>query len=158
VTADELAADWAAIACILVWKTPEHRVALTRKELRELPLERVLMTDTAGDQVVFRWVTVKEAQRQADTIASLSDRREKASVEQLQGRWQKTAVVLLWHLARDGVTLVPRDKDELPSDQVMLASTHGDTVEWEWMPRARAKTIQDWERDNRGRIIVEGMK
>lgn len=158
--AEQLAENWPAIAALVVWKLGNGYCLVTRKDLKALPLDRVLVTDTTADEVRFRWITPARAHGLSQQIARSTGGKEKANVTQLDGRWQKIAVVLLWQLAKDGWDLKVRDQDDLPADKIMLthAPAHGDTLEFRWVPRAEAASIQKWEKDNEGRIVTEVMQ
>lgn len=148
----ELAWDWPEIAVVLVQKLAPDGVVVTRRDLGQLPMDRVLIEDRRSDRIIFQWVAIAEAQRMSKPLA---EGGRKAGIVQLQGRWQKLAVVLLWKLAKEGCVLMRYDRDAVPADKILLARGHKNDLEYRFVPRGEAKRIQKWERDNEGKIILE---
>lgn len=148
----ELAWDWPEIAVTLMWKLAPNGVVVTRKDLGRLPQDRVLVDDRDADSIRFSWQSITDAQRLTQALAMHKD---KAGLAQLQGRWQKLCVVLLWKLAKDGVVLKQLDRDAVPADKVLLAHGHREDIEYRFVPRAEAARIQKWERDNEGKQVLE---
>lgn len=154
----ELAWDWPEIAVVLMWKLAPGGCVITRKDLARLPMDRVLVEDRSDREIRFSWVTPQEAQRRAGNMPGATVQgQEKASVSQLQGRWQKIAVVLLWKLAKDGCRLTRWDRDQVPVDKTLLAHGHAQDIEYRFVPRAEAERVAKWERDNEGKTVVEAM-
>lgn len=150
----EISWDWPEIAVVLLCKLAPEGVVVTRKDLGALPADRVLIEERLVDRINYHWASIKQAEAMRKPLAL---KGEKAGVVQLQGRWQKLAVVLLWKLAKDGCTLMRYDRDAVPADKVLMAHGHKDDIEYRLIPRAEAERIQKWEKDNEGRIIVESM-
>lgn len=145
---------WPEICVALMWRLAPTGVVITRGDLRALPMERVLLEDRGETDMRFSWIPLSQAKARIKPSAPAKF-GERATVSELQGRWQKIACVLLWKLARDGITLTPADLAAVPSHLVLLAHGHADDIEYRFLPRDEAKRIQDWERDNEGRIILE---
>jgi hypothetical protein len=139
----ELNWDWSVIAVVLIHRVAPQGLTLTRHDLHELPMERVLLEDRHPHEIRFSWVTLQAAQSRAATIAMGRPRGvPKASVSQLQGRWQKIGCVLLWKFCKDGIILTERDRDALPTDRVLLAHGHENDIELRFAPRSEAVAIQ----------------
>ncbi len=151
----ELAWDWPEITTVLMWKLAPAGVVITRRDLGALPLDRVLIHERLSDRMIFTWMTPEAAQ--AHSKALKTQRGEKAGLVQLQGRWQKIAVVLLWKLAKDGVTLGIWDRDTVPTDKVLLAHGHAQDIEYRFETRAEAQRIARWEKDNEGKVVLESV-
>src|ERR1700687_4067375 len=157
--AKSLEHDWAGVAALLVWqKVPKEGIRFTRAEMATLPVDRVLFFETDEPLIHFRWISPEDAEVEAVRVSLKTAGREKLGVSELQGRWQKTAVMLLWLLARDGITLSAQDRDQLPADQVMLTTAHGDTVEFRYVPRAEAERIRAFELEHEGKIVTEALQ
>jgi hypothetical protein len=140
-SAHELAWGWPTIAAVLMWKLAPQGVRLQRRDLGALPIDRVLLEDRQVDRIVLTWIDLTEAQQRANRTPGIDRRGERASVEQLGGRWQKLAVALLWKLAREGVTLTSWDLAQLPLDRVLLAEGHEHDIEFRFVSRADSKRI-----------------
>lgn len=151
----ELNWDWPLIAVVLMWKLAPKGVVITRQDLGRLPQDRVLIEDRGAQDIRFSWITPRAAQRRAEQLKHAGE--EKAHVSQLQGRWQKLAVVLLWKLAKDGCVLTTWDRDQVPADQTLLAHGHAQDIEYRFVYRAEAQLIAAWERDNEGKMILESV-
>jgi len=153
----EIAWDWAEIAVVLMWKLCPQGMILTRADMGRLPQDRVMIEERTPDQIRFRWMRPQDARAHATRLKKATG--ERAGVSQLQGRWQKLGVVLLWKLTRDeGVILTRADREALPADKKMLTRGTHDAVEFRFIPTAEAIAIAKWERDNEGKIVVEGME
>lgn len=154
----ELAWDWHQISVALMWRKCPNGLVITRKDLGELPRERVLVDDRdeAGTEIRFRFVPLKVAEAMRPKILLATGK--KAGVGQLQGRWQKIGVVVLWKLCRDGITLTPKDLEAVPKDRILLMHGHADDLELRFVPRDEAARIQRWERDNEGKQVLEVMQ
>lgn len=148
----EISWGWPEIACILVWRLAPDGLTITRRDLGSLPMDRVLLEDRRETEIVFRWISLQEAERRTDKKLELGSR---ASVSKLDGRWQKIACVVIWKLARDGIVLTLQDRSRLPADKQLLMHGHAQDLELRFLPHAQAAAIAKWERDNEGRIIVE---
>lgn len=153
----EIAWDWAEIAVVLMWKLCPQGIVLTRADMGRLPQDRVMIEERNVDNIRFRWMRPQDARAHATRLKKATG--ERAGVSQLQGRWQKLGVVLLWKLTRDeGVVLTRADREAVPGDQKLLTRGMHDAVEFRFIPTADAIRIAKWERDNEGKIIVEGME
>lgn len=144
---------WSEVSCVLMWKLVPQGIVITRKDLASLPQESVLLEDREESRIRFSWVSIQEAQKLAKPLA---DKGQKAGVSTLEGRWQKLGAVLLWKLARDGVVLTQMDRDHIPPDKLLYTQGFKDDVSMRLMPIAEARALAKRERDNEGRIILEG--
>lgn len=149
----ELAWEWPEIACVLMWKLAPEGVTITRRDLGCLPVDRVLIEERTPTKIHFRWMRPEDARAHAKRLKATTG--EKAGVSQLQGRWQKIGVVLLWKLAKDGCVLTGWDRDQVPGDKTLLAHGHEQDIEYRFVPRAEALRIAKWEKDNEGKIVLE---
>lgn len=149
----ELAWDWPEIAVVLMWKLAPQGVTITRKDLGALPVDRVLIHERLADRMTFRWMRPEDAREHSKRLKAKTG--EKASVSQLQGRWQKIAVVLLWKLAKDGVVLGQWDRDTVPADKTLLAHGHAQDIEYRFCDRTEAQRIAKWEKENEGKLVAE---
>lgn len=150
---NELAWDWEKIAIVLFWRLAPNGVVITPADLAGLPMDRVLLEQRTSYQIQFTWVSVAHAEGLRERIPR--DTGQKVGVTELQGRWMKTATVLLWKLGRDGITLTPRDLDAVPDDKSLLSHGHADGIEFRFLPHKEADRILKWERDNEGKMIIE---
>ena len=146
---------WPEIAVTLVQKLAPDGVIVTRKDLGGLPQDRVLVEERLHDRIIYRWMRPEDARAHTKRLKEKTG--EKAGVSQLQGRWQKLGVVLLWKLARDGCVLMNYDRDAVPADKVLLAHGHENEIEYRFVPRAEAARIQQWEKDNEGKLVLEAV-
>jgi hypothetical protein len=145
--------QWDEIAVVLFWRLAPHGVTITRKDLAALPMERVLLEDRRPTEIRFSWISIDEAQKRHKPTDGLS---EAATVDTIEGsRWKKIAAVLLWKKAKDGIVITPLDRSMIPNDKILMASGHANDIEYRFLPRSEAATIQRQERDNRGKIILE---
>lgn len=154
----ELAWGWPEIAVILTWKLAPNGFVLLMEDLVSLPTDRVLLEDRRPDRIVLSFISVQSALER-----SRPERGEnRATVSELQGRWQKHAVCIAWHFARkgklgrkDSITLTEYDRAAVPGHLQLMATGHALGVEWRFLPNEEAKKIQDWDRDNEGMLIKE---
>lgn len=72
-------------------------------------------------------------------------------LQQLDGHWQRLAAVLVWKLAKDGVTLTLDDLAQFPQDMVLLTHGHKDSIEYKLVTREAAERIAAHDRAQRGR-------
>ena len=149
----EISWGWPEIACVLMWKLAPEGVVLTRKDLGRLPQDRVLVDDRDSKQIRFSFIGVEAAERLRRPIVQSYGYR--ASVSELQGRWKKLAVVLLWKLAKEGVVLTQADRDRVPADKILLTHGHEQDLECRFVPRLEAARIQKWEAENEGKAVME---
>jgi hypothetical protein len=147
----ELAWDWSLIARVLFWRLAPRGTTITRKDLHALPMDKVLIEDREPTCIRLRFVTLAEAERLRTQMAAVG---QKATVSEMQGRWQKIAMVLLWKLAKDGITLTPADLSAVPDDQMLLAHGHANDIEYRFLPIMEALAIAKHEKDNEGRILL----
>jgi hypothetical protein len=151
----ELQWDWPAITTILLWKLAPKGVVITKKDLGDLPKDLVMIDyrDPEGTHIRFSWLSIQEAiDLQPKVLAKTG---KKAGVSELQGRWEKTAVVILWKLAKDGCILTHQDRERLPVDKMLLASGHAQDIEYRFADRREGEGIARFERDNEGKMILE---
>jgi hypothetical protein len=148
----EISWGYPEIAVVLMWRLAPKGVVITRRDLGRLPQDRVLLEDRRETEMRLTWITIQEAQERAKPKLAIAD---KATVSELQGRWAKIVVVLMWKLAKFGVTLTQADRNAVPVDVQLLAHGHADDIEYRFCTRAEAAAIEKLEREQEGRIIVE---
>lgn len=149
--APELAWDWSQIAVVMIWKLAPKGFVMFREDMARLPMDRVLLEDRRVDRIVLSFITLKDAKKR-----SAAERGEhRATVSELQGRWQKIAVVALWSLSKTGVTLTEYDRAAVPDGLQLMAWGHEFGVEWRFLPRWEAKKHRDWDLENEGKMILE---
>jgi hypothetical protein len=154
----ELSWDWPEIAVILHWKLAPLGYVLYPEDLVTLPTDRVLLTDRKPDRITLTFISVESAKRRA-----AAERGEtRATVSELQGRWEKIAVCMLWHFAqrgklgkRDSITLTEYDRQSVPGHLQLMATGHAQGVEWRFLDRAEAARLAKWDKDNEGAMIQE---
>lgn len=153
----ELNWGWPEITCILINRLAPTGMVITRKDLGALPQDRVLKEwrREDGTAIEYSWISLAEAERIRPKI--LKHTGEKMGVMQVSGRWQKCASVILWKLARDGITLKPSDRDALPAGKILKMHGHAQDLELLWVNRDEARRIAAWELDNEGKKIVENV-
>jgi hypothetical protein len=151
----ELAWDWSVIAVALIWKLAPKGFVLFREDMARLPLDRVLLEDRQADRITLSFIPLKEAQQRA-----APERGEKrATVSELQGRWQKIAVVALWSLSKTGITLTEYDRAAVPDGLELMASGHEFGVEWRFLPRWEAQQHRKWDFEHEGgTMILENLR
>lgn len=111
-----------------------------------------MIEERTVNHVRFRWVSIEEARRIRDHDALTGER---AGVSEMQGRWQKLACVLLWKLAKDGISLTVADRANVPADQVLLQQGHANDLELRFVPRGEAQAIARFEAFHEGKSILE---
>jgi len=131
----ELDWDWSLIAVTLMWKLAPKGHVMLLEDMCRLPMDRVLLEDREADRITLSFITLKEAHARAEA----KRKKDRASVSELQGRWQKIAVVALWSLAKEGVTLTEYDRQAVPAGLQLMASGHALGVEWRFLPRWEAE-------------------
>lgn len=151
----ELTWNWDEISVVLFWRLAPNGITITRKDLAALPMERVLLEDRRETEICFTWITLDEAKLRHKPMDPL---KEAATVDQVEGRWQKIACVLLWKMAKDGITINLTDRSCVPTDRILMASGHANDIEYRFLPRSEAAAIQKQERDHRGKIIMENTR
>lgn len=148
----ELNWGWPEIAVTLMWRLSPKGLIITRRDLGRLPMDRVLLEDRRETEIQFSWIDIHEAQARTRPSTAL---HQKATVSELQGRWQKIAVVLMWKLAPKGVTLTQWDRNQVPADRKLLAEGHANDIQYRFIPTQEAEAIYKRERDSEGKIILE---
>jgi len=148
----EIGWDWPEIAIILMWRLAPKGVVITRRDLGRLPMDRVLLEDRRPAELHLRWITLAEAQSRTQPKNVLE---EKASVSELQGRWQKLAVVLMWKFAQAGIVLTESDRQAVPNGQEILTRGFKDDIEFRFAPRTETAKIEQAANENDGTIIRE---
>jgi hypothetical protein len=78
-----------------------------------------------------------------------------ASVQGLEGRWEKLFAVLAWRFGKDGFIIRKSDLSALPVDRVLLIHGHAEELEFRFVPPDEARRIAEFERDNEGKIVTE---
>ena len=138
-----------------MWRLAPTGCKVTRKDLGGLPMDRVLVYDLNGGTIAFSWITLPAMQRRVAAGAASGDPDDKVGLEQLQGRWMKLASVLLWKLAKDGLTLTQADFEAVPADTQLLAQGTADAILYRFLPHAEAARIAARDRDNTGKLLIE---
>lgn len=159
----EVTWDWTQIGAMLAWRLRARwgarGIVLTRKDLGSLPMSDVLFYERTDTCIKFEWLPLREAHRRSRKVAAKALTSDHMTgVQRLEGRWQKTCIVLLWKFWRDGCTLVQKDLDDLPANEVLLIHGHAQDSELRFVTRAEAARIQKEERDNEGRIVTEAIR
>lgn len=63
-------------------------------------------------------------------------------LQQVDGMWQKLAALIVWKLAREGVTITHKDMDEFArGDNVLLTHGHFDSIEFKIVTAEAARRI-----------------
>lgn len=151
--APELSWGWAQIAVVMIWKLAPKGFVMLREDMARLPMDRVLLEDRQPDRICLSFIPLNQAKKRM-----APERGEhRATLSELQGRWQKIAVVALWSLAKQGVTLTEQDRAAVPGGLQLMASGHEFGVEWRFLPSWEAKKHRDWDLENEGRMILENM-
>lgn len=147
----EISWDWPEIAVILAWKIAPEGFVMVTEDMVTLPFDRVFVTERKPERLTLSFVGVKAAKR----LTRAERGTERATISELQGRWQKIAVCMLWHFARlgllprtDSVTLTYQDKDSVPANLQWMAAGHPLGVEWRFMPRQEAARLAKHYREN----------
>lgn len=147
----EIAWDWPEIAVILAWRLAPNGFVMVHEDLLTLPFDRVFITERKPERITLSFMGVKAAKR----LMAPERGTERATVSELQGRWQKIAVCTLWHFARlkklgpkDSVTLTEWDRHAVPGDQQWMAAGHPMGVEWRFMHRLEAARLAKQYRDH----------
>jgi len=145
---------WAEIACVLMQRLAPQGVVLSRHDLSALPQDRVLVDDRSDDgtEISFYWVSVAQAQRLRPKVLATG---HKAWVSELQGRWQKFVVVLLWKLARDGIDIGLMDARALPHDKTLMMRGYKDALDCRFVPRTEAQRMAHWHDEHEPQDLVK---
>jgi hypothetical protein len=128
----ELAWSWQQIAITLIWKLKPQGLVLFPQDL-SLPRDRVMLEERLQDRINLTFITLKEA-----TMRTHAKPAQRATTDKLSGRWQQIAAVMLWKLAKKGVTLTEMDRSGVPAGLELLTSGHPDGVEWRFLPKRDA--------------------
>lgn len=142
----ELTWDWEVIATALLWKYARKGIAVTRKDLGGLPFDRVLVEyrDPEGTHIRLSFVPVDEAEKLRNTIPVATG--EKVGVSEMQGRWQKLAIVALWKLKRTvPVVLTEADRQAVPHDRLLLIEGFKQDVLLHFVNRHQARKMLENE-------------
>ena len=152
----EIAWGWPEIAVILAWRLAPNGFVILKEDMISLPTDRVLMEERKPDRLTLAFIPVARAVRLMDKARGT----QAATTSELQGRWQKIAVVTAWHFARkrqlgkhDSITLTHQDQAAVPANLTLMASGHSQGVEWQFMPHAQAAKLAAWDKDNEGMLI-----
>ena len=148
----ELDWDWPEIALTLMWRLAPKGVVISRSDLGSLPLDRVLAVERSWHSIHLHFIDEKALEKMAKRPAESGER---PTVEELSGRWQKAAIVLLWKLAKNGIRLTGADRRRVPAHVQLLQQGHAQEIEFRFVSHAISAKIAAWERDNEGKIITE---
>lgn len=146
----------AEVCVILLWKLRPRGLKLSKKDLGGLPLDRVLVEERLADRIIYRWETPEKMQ--VENAMRFAATGEKANLYEAQGRYMKLLGVLLWKLAKDGITLVPADRDAVPANQVLVMDGTRDRVIYSFVSRATAERMARKAEVHEGREIVEAIR
>jgi hypothetical protein len=154
----EIAWGWPEIAVVLIWKIAPNGFVMAVEDLVTLPRERVLVEERKPDSITLSFVTLATAKK----LMAAERGEERATLSELQGRWQKIAICTAWHFARlgklgrkDSIVLTEQDRQAVPGHLKLMASGHADGIEFRFLPRAEAEAIAKWDLDNEGIMIRE---
>lgn len=147
----ELDWPWSVICTTAFWKLAPGGLVLFPQDLKALPHDRVLLEERLPDRINLSFITLKEAY--ARTHAEKPENR--ASTDKLTGRWRQAAVVILWRIAKQGVTLTEQDRQAVPGDLILMTAGHPLGVEWNFIHRSVAarQRMRAWE--NEGKETME---
>jgi hypothetical protein len=146
----ELTWDWSVIAVTMIWKLAPKGFVMFRHDMARLPMDRVLLEDRQADRIVLSFIPLKEAQQRTAPERG----QHRATVSELQGRWQKIAVVALWSLSKTGITLTEYDRAAVPNGLQLMASGHEFGVEWRWLPRWEAERHRKADLEHEGGAML----
>lgn len=150
----ELAWGWYLICSVLFDRLCPKGIMVPWADMDRLPMEHPMAEerDPRGQFIRFRFVTIGKANSLTEHDDLTGD---PAGVSEMQGVWQALACVLLWKLAKDGITITPSDRARLPHDRILLGRPLGDALELLYVPRQEAERIRQWEKFNVGKSILE---
>lgn len=146
----------AEVIVVLLWKLRPRGLKLTKKDLGGLPRDRVLLEDRRPDRILYRWETPDQAVYENALRAQRGE--EKPGLYEAQGRYMKLLGVILWKLAKDGITLGVSDRDAVPADKVLRIDGTADRVIWTFVSRGDAERLSREEKEHRGLDIVEAIR
>jgi hypothetical protein len=149
----ELNWDWEVIATAMLWRLARKGVVITRKDLGSLPFDRVLVDhrDPEGTYIKLSFVPVDEAEKIRDATPVIPGQR--VTVSEMQGRWQKLAIVALWKLRKTlPVVLTKEDRARVPHDRLLLIEGFKDDVLLHFVGRHQARKMLDDEQTKLERI------
>jgi hypothetical protein len=154
----ELAWGWPEIAVTMIWKIAPNGFVIHKEDMFSLPTDRVLREYRDSEKIVLSFIGIQHAKRLS--APELGEHR--ATVSELQGRWMKIATVTAWHFARrqllgrsDSITLTEYDRAAVPGHLQLMASGHAEGIEWRFLPRREAQSIEAWDRENEGILVQE---
>lgn len=152
----ELTWTIAEVFVILLWKLRPRGLKLSKKDLGAVPVERVLVEERLTDRLIYRWVPVTEILFENANRALAG--QEKPNLYEAQGRYMKLLGVVLWKLAKDGITLGQSDRDAVPVDKVLRMDGTADRVIYSFVSRADAQRLSAGEKTHTGLDIVEAIR
>lgn len=146
----------AEVCVVLLWKLRPKGLKLGFRDLGGIPVDRVLVEERLTDRIIYRWVD-------PDQVVLENARRhlatgEKPGLYEAQGRYMKLLGVLLWKLAKDGITLGQWDRDAVPDDKVLHMAGTADRVVYSFISRQDAKRMQAQSETHEGLSIVEAIR
>ena len=153
----ELTWTIAEVTVILLWKLRPLGLILTRRDLGGIPQDRVLVEERLTDRIIYRWVKI-DAVIAENAARVLTAKQEKPGLYEAQGRYMKLLGVLLWKLARDGITLVQNDRDSVPNDKVVHIAGTADRVIYSFISRQDAARMQAQSETHEGLSIAEAIR
>lgn len=153
----EIAWDWAQIAVVLAWKMAPNGFVMFPADLVALPRERVMLDDRKADRITLSFVTITAAKR----LLAAERGEHRATLSELQGRWHKIVAVCAWKWTREGlipksgVILSEYDRQAVPGNLILMASGHEQGIEYRFLPRAEAQSIETKAREDDGVVLME---
>lgn len=147
---------WPEVWAVLCWKLAPNGATLSKFDMRALPYDRVGVWDD-NEPGIFRiqFLSLEAAQKLSEVLGKNANPDDRAQLEQLSGRYQKCAYVLLWKYLKAGITLTDQDRSSVPGHLELLTEGFADTVSFRWVPRREAARIAKLELDNEGKHIRE---
>lgn len=140
--------SWTEIFIVAMARLAPKGMELNPDDVVALPLERVLIDHRGPRAITFTWVSIEEANGIALRERLKGD---PASKSELQGRYQKLTVLLLWKLAKDGITLTEADSALIPDGKFLFE----DGIEYKWLPVAEGMALRKRIQEHEGRDAVK---
>ena len=152
----ELTWTVAEVCVVLLWKLRPKGLKLSKKDLGSLPVDRVLIEERLTDRIIYRWESVDSTLFENANRALAG--QEKPGLYEAQGRYMKLLGVLLWKLAKDGITLGTWDREAVPADKVLRMDGTADRVIYSFVTRRDAERLSKGEKEHQGLDIVEAIR
>lgn len=98
-----------------------------------------------GVPVTVQAVTIRPGDHAHPEPAAHVMNPEAAILQQVDGHWQKLAALLVWKLAKTGVTLTEKEISEFPPDLVLLTHGHKDSIEFKMVTQDEAQRLAEYD-------------